>query len=69
VTRHSAPIAAVGLSETEAHVGGRRFRTNSKKVFDWYTARRVAEPTYGFKVLIEEQTDRVLGALGQRLPK
>ena len=29
---------------------------------DWYTARRVGETTYGFKVLIEESTDRVLGA-------
>jgi glutathione reductase (NADPH) len=28
----------------------------------WYTARRVAETAYGFKVLVEEDTDRILGA-------
>ena len=29
---------------------------------DWYTARRVSETAYGFKVLIEDETDRILGA-------
>jgi glutathione reductase (NADPH) len=33
-----------------------------RKASDWYTARRVAETTYGFKVLVEEGTDRILGA-------
>jgi glutathione reductase (NADPH) len=33
-----------------------------QKASDWYTARRVAETVYGFKVLVEEETDRVLGA-------
>ena len=56
------PIAAVGLSEAEARARALKFRTNSEKASDWYTALRVAEPTYGFKVLIEEKTDRVLGA-------
>lgn len=35
---------------------------SSQKASDWYTARRVAEPAYGFKVLVEESTDRILGA-------
>ena len=56
------PIAAVGLSEEQARAQRLKFRLNHKKASDWYTARRVAEPTYGFKVLIEEQTERVLGA-------
>ncbi len=56
------PIAAVGLSEAEARKRGLEFRVKSRKASDWYTARRVAEPTYGFKVLVEEKTDRVLGA-------
>ncbi|HLQ25390.1 MAG TPA: NAD(P)/FAD-dependent oxidoreductase [Acidiferrobacterales bacterium] len=56
------PIAAVGLSEAEAHKRGLRFRVKSQKASDWYTALRVAEPTYGFKVLVAEETDRVLGA-------
>jgi glutathione reductase (NADPH) len=56
------PIAAVGLSEAEARKLGLRFRVKSQKASDWYTARRVAEPTYGFKVLVEEGTGRILGA-------
>ena len=56
------PIASVGLSEQEAREEGLKFRMQSQKASDWYTARRVAETVYGFKVLVEEGTDRVLGA-------
>jgi glutathione reductase (NADPH) len=34
----------------------------SEKVSDWFTARRVAESVYGFKVMVEENTDQILGA-------
>jgi glutathione reductase (NADPH) len=56
------PIAAVGLGEDQAREQGHKFRVQKRKASDWYTARRLAEPTYGFKVLVEEGTDRVLGA-------
>jgi glutathione reductase (NADPH) len=56
------PIAAVGLSETEAREQGRKVRVNTAKVPDWYTARRVGEAVYGFKTLVEEETGRILGA-------
>lgn len=56
------PIAAVGLSEEEARAQGLKFRTNSQRASNWYTARQAAEPVYGFKVLVEEESDRVLGA-------
>ncbi|MGI8895619.1 MAG: dihydrolipoyl dehydrogenase family protein [Casimicrobiaceae bacterium] len=56
------PIASVGLSEKQAREKGLKFRMQSKKALDWYTARRVAEPVYGFKVLVEDGTDHVLGA-------
>jgi glutathione reductase (NADPH) len=56
------PIAAVGLSENQARERGRRFRVVQEQASDWYTARRVAERVYGFKVLIEEDSDRILGA-------
>jgi glutathione reductase (NADPH) len=52
----------VGLSEKEAREQGRRFHMQSEKAPDWFTARHQAEPTYGFKVLVEEETDRILGA-------
>ena len=56
------PIAAVGLGEKQAREQGFKFRMQHQKASDWYTARRVAETVYGFKVLVEEETDRVLGA-------
>jgi glutathione reductase (NADPH) len=56
------PIAAVGLSEAEALARGIKFRSQVARVPDWYTARRVGAKVYGFKVLVAEDTDRVLGA-------
>nr|WP_206078994.1 NAD(P)/FAD-dependent oxidoreductase [Mesorhizobium camelthorni] len=56
------PIAAVGLSEADAHGQGLKFRTKSQKASDWFTARQAAEDVYGFKVMVEEDTERVLGA-------
>jgi glutathione reductase (NADPH) len=55
------PIAAVGLGEAEARAAGLKFRVKNEKVPDWYTARRVAEAVYGFKTLIEDGSERVLG--------
>ncbi|MEO8718289.1 MAG: NAD(P)/FAD-dependent oxidoreductase [Burkholderiales bacterium] len=56
------PIASVGLSERQAREQGLKFRMQSQKASDWYTARRVAETVYGFKVLVEEGSDHILGA-------
>ena len=56
------PIATVGLSEAAALKQGLKFRVKSEKTSGWYTARRVAEPVYGFKTLVEDQTGRILGA-------
>ena len=56
------PIAAVGLSEEKARQQGLKFHVQCRKASDWYTARRVAEPAYGFKVLVEDGTQRILGA-------
>ncbi|PKB25296.1 glutathione reductase (NADPH) [Novosphingobium kunmingense] len=56
------PIATVGLSEEQARRQGRKFRINAASTPDWFTARRLAEPIYGHKVLIDEDTDLILGA-------
>lgn len=56
------PIARAGLDEAQAREQGLRFKVNSEEASGWFTARHVAEPTYGFKVLVEEQTGRILGA-------
>ena len=56
------PIAAVGLNESDARAEGLRFRVSAASVPEWFTARRLNEPVYGYKLLIEEGTDLVLGA-------
>lgn len=56
------PIAAVGLGERQARDQGLRFSVKVRKAPDWFTARQAAEPTYGFKILVEEPTGRILGA-------
>lgn len=56
------PIASVGLGEHQAREQGLRFRMKSDLVPEWYTARQAAEGVYGFKVLVDEASDRVLGA-------
>jgi glutathione reductase (NADPH) len=56
------PIAMVGMTEEVANEQGKRFRTNCSKAPDWYTARQQAQPVYGFKVLVEEDSNKILGA-------
>ena len=56
------PLAMVGLTEEKAREKGGKFRVQTQKTADWYTARRVAEPLYGFKVIVEEPTQRIIGA-------
>jgi len=56
------PIASVGLSEKQAREQGLKFRVHKRRASDWYTARRLAEQVYGFKVIVEDGTDLILGA-------
>src|SRR5699024_1843727 len=56
------PIAAVGLSEAEARERGLEFQLKSQKASEWFTARQTGETVYGFKVMVEKETDRILGA-------
>jgi glutathione reductase (NADPH) len=56
------PIAAVGISEAEARKKGIKFKIQSQKASGWFTARQAAEPVYGFKVLVDEESNLVLGA-------
>ena len=48
--------------KVEAKGKGLKFRINSEKVSDWYTARRLNEMVYGFKTLVDPDTGRILGA-------
>lgn len=56
------PMASVGLSEAGARERGLKFRLKSQLAPDWFTARQAAQPVYGFKVLVDEDSDLVLGA-------
>lgn len=56
------PLAAVGLSERAAKEKGLQFTIKQQDTSGWYSSRRIAEDCSGFKVLIEEGRDRLLGA-------
>jgi glutathione reductase (NADPH) len=56
------PLASVGMQENEAKEAGLRFRIKYENTVAWASSRRVGETCSGFKVLIEEDTDRILGA-------
>jgi glutathione reductase (NADPH) len=60
-------LATVGLQEDAARRQGLRFQVHAGDMSGWYSSRRIAEETSAFKVLVEEGTDRILGAhiLGQ----
>ena len=55
-------LARVGMLEREASEKNLKFRVKSGDTSTWYSSRRVGEETSGYKVLIEEDTDRILGA-------
>jgi glutathione reductase (NADPH) len=56
------PLASVGLQKETARERGLKFRTNHENTSGWYSSRRVGIKYSGFKVLIEEESDRILGA-------
>ncbi len=55
-------LASVGLQERTAQEKGLRFRTNHADTSGWYSSRRVGEKYSGYKVLVEEGSNRILGA-------
>ena len=55
-------LASVGLQEKEAKEQGLQFKINHKNTSNWYSSRRVGETCSGFKVLVEEGSDKILGA-------
>jgi glutathione reductase (NADPH) len=56
------PLASVGLTEIEAGYQGFKFRVRKEVTSGWYSSRRAGETYSGFKTLVEEGTDRILGA-------
>lgn len=56
------PLASVGLQEETAKKQGLNFKTKHADTSGWYSSRRVNIESSGFKVLIENETDSILGA-------
>ena len=56
------PIASVGLLESAAKEKGLKFRVNHQDTSEWYSSRRIGAKYSAFKVLVEDETDRILGA-------
>lgn len=55
-------LAGVGLSEEQARQGKYNFRVAQADIQDWYVARRVKADTAAFKVLVDNESHRLLGA-------
>ena len=56
------PLARVGLDEAGARERGLRFTVRHEDTSSWYSSRRVMLSHTGSKVLIEDGTERILGA-------
>jgi glutathione reductase (NADPH) len=56
------PLASVGMPEKEAKEAGLKFRVKYENTAIWASSRRVGETCSGFKVLIEQDSNKILGA-------
>lgn len=56
------PLAAVGLLESAAREKGLNFSVERADTSGWYSSRRIGEVCSGYKVLIEKNSQRILGA-------
>lgn len=56
------PLARVGLDEAAAAERRLHFTTHHDDTSGWYTSRRVGLKHTGYKTLVEEGTERILGA-------
>src|SRR5918997_1046568 len=56
------PLASVGIQEKEAKEAGFQFRIKYENTASWASSRRVGETCSGFKILIEQDSNRILGA-------
>ncbi len=56
------PLASVGLREEEAKKRGLQWTVKQEETADWYSSHRIGNKFARYKVLIEERTDRILGA-------
>ena len=56
-------LAAVGLTEAAANQRGLAIKVHSNDMHDWFSARTYAETVAWSKIIVDQATDRILGAL------
>ena len=55
-------LAAVGLTEAAAKQKGFAIKVHANDMLDWFSARTYAETVAWSKIVVDEATDRILGA-------
>lgn len=56
------PIASVGMSEAQARETCAEIKVNFAVADGYYTAKQANEPIYGFKTIVDANSDLILGA-------
>jgi len=56
------PVAQVGLSEEKADQAGLSFRVRQESISSWPTSKHIGQQHAYYKILLEKQSGRVLGA-------
>ena len=64
-------LAAVGLTEQQARTQGKTIKVNFENTSDWFSTRQINEPVSGYKIIIDQDSDLILGAhlLGSQAPE
>ena len=55
-------LASVGLTEAAAEAEGHNYKVNYGTAEEWFNALRLQVPEYAFKIIIDKDTETVLGA-------
>jgi glutathione reductase (NADPH) len=55
-------LASIGLTEDEASERSLKFKVQQDEMTDWTSIRKLGGPVAAYKVLIDQETDRLLGA-------
>lgn len=56
------PLTAVGLTEQAAKDKKLDYILHYKETTKWYSSRRLNEPVSAFKILVDKETDQIIGA-------
>lgn len=64
-------MASVGLTEQQAREQGKNVKVNFENTTGWFSAKQINEPVAGYKIIIDQDSDLILGAhlLGSNAPE